>query len=255
MRTFLPTIFAVLALVSPGYAQVTTADVVGRITDATGAVMPNAAVSLVNNDTNVTRQTTANEAGEFVFNLLPPGRYSLRVEKAGFKVYNVQDITLAAGDRTRADAQMAVGTASETVQVTAEAAALQTDSSSLGTSVAAKLEQAIPLNGRNYIQRAQLAPGVTAGPANGLATGTRPDDRRLNSSFSVNAQDPVANNNMIDGMDNNERLIGTIGVRPSIDAIAEFKVQTNLYSAEISRTSGGVVNILTKSGTNDFHGS
>ncbi len=84
---------------------------------------------------------------------------------------------------------------------------------------------------------------------------TRPDDRRLNSSFSVNGQDPVVNNNMIDGMDNNERVIGTIGVRPSIDAIQEFKVQTNLYSAEVSRTSGGVVNILTKSGTNSFHGS
>lgn len=94
-------------------------------------------------------------------------------------------------------------------------------------------------------------PGVSPGPPNGLATGTRPDDRRLSSSYSVNGQDPVVNNNMIDGMDNNERVIGTIGVRPSIDAIQEFKVQTNLYSAEISRTSGGVVNILSKSGTNN----
>src|SRR5207244_13241403 len=100
-----------------------------------------------------------------------------------------------------------------------------------------------------------LVPVVTPGPSNGLATGTRPDDRRLNSSYSVNGQDPVANNNLIDGMDNNERFIGTIGVRPSIDAIQEFRVQTNLYSAEISRTSGGVINILTKSGSNAFHGS
>jgi outer membrane receptor protein involved in Fe transport len=249
--------FLMLALVCAGYlaAQVTTADVVGRVTDATGAVVPNAIVKLTNQDTNVAREITANESGDFVFNLLPPGRYSLRVEKAGFKVHNVQDIALAAGDRTRADAQMAVGTASESVQVTAEGAALQTDSSSLGTSVSGKLVQDLPLNGRNYIQLAQLAPGVTAGPANGLATGTRPDDRRLNSSFSVNSQDPVANNNMIDGMDNNERLIGTIGVRPSIDAIQEFKVQTNLYTAEVTRTSAGVINILTKSGTNGFHGS
>src|SRR2546423_542641 len=113
----------------------------------------------------------------------------------------------------------------------------------------------LPLNGRTYVQLAQLVPGVSPGPPNGLATGTRPDDRRLNSSYSVNGQDPVANNNMIDSMDNNERFIGTIGVRPSIDAIQEFRVQTNLYSAEVSRTSGGVINILTKSGTNEFHGS
>src|SRR5262249_30256171 len=158
----------------------------------------------------------------------------------GFKTFNVGRVTLAAGDRTRTDAQMQLGQTSDTVLVAAEATALQTDSSSLGTSVAGKLVQDLPLNGRNYIQLAQLVPGVTPGPANGLATGTRPDDRRLNSSYSVNGQDPVANNNMIDGMDNNERIIGTIGVRPSIDAIGEFKVQTNLYSAEITRTSAGV---------------
>jgi outer membrane receptor protein involved in Fe transport len=177
------------------------------------------------------------------------------VEKSGFKTFNVPQVGLASGDRTRVDAQMSVAGAAETVEVTGTAAILQTDSSSMGTSVTGKLVQDLPLNGRNYIQLAQLAPGVSAGPANGLATGTRPDDRRLNSSFSVNGQDPVANNNMIDGMDNNERVIGTIGVRPSIDAIQEFKVQTNLYTAEVTRTSAGVINIMTKSGGNEFHGS
>src|SRR6266700_4338973 len=142
MRTCLLTLGLLTGYVA---AQVTTADVVGRVTDASGAVVPSATVKLANQDTNVAREITANESGDFVFNLLPPGRYSLRVEKAGFKVYNVQDITLAAGDRTRADAQMAVGAASETVQVTAEAAALQTDSSSLGTSVTGKLVQDLPL--------------------------------------------------------------------------------------------------------------
>lgn len=247
-------VFVLLGLTNLS-AQVTTADVVGRVVDASGSVIPAANVTLTNLDTNVTRMIPSNEAGDFVFNLLSPGRYSVKVEKMGFKAYTVTSLQLAAGDRTRLDAQMAVGAATETVEVTGQTALLQTDSSSMGTSVSGKLVQDLPLNGRNYIQLAQLAPGVSPGPANGLATGTRPDDRRLNSSFSVNGQDPVANNNMIDGMDNNERVIGTIGVRPSIDAIQEFKIQTNLYSAEVTRTSAGVINILTKSGTNAFHGT
>ncbi|HKX30150.1 MAG TPA: TonB-dependent receptor [Blastocatellia bacterium] len=236
-------------------AQVNTADLVGTVTDHTGAVLPGAQVTVTNLGTNQVRTVTTDETGAYVFNLLPVGICSLRVEASGFKGLMVDRITLAAGDRTRRDVKMDVGPTSETVNVTAEATALQTDSPTVGTAITGRLVQDLPLNGRNYIQLAQLVPGISSGPANGLATGTRPDERRLNSSFSANGQDPVANNNLIDGMDNNERLIGTIGVRPSIDAIQEFKVQTNLYSTEISRTSGGVVNILTKSGTNSFHGS
>ncbi|MFN0088006.1 MAG: TonB-dependent receptor domain-containing protein, partial [Blastocatellia bacterium] len=236
-------------------AQVTTADVVGTVTDNTGAVLPNAKVTVTNIGTNIVRTATTDNSGAYTFNLLPIGVYSVKVEAAGFKSFAVNEITLVGGDRTRVDAKLEVGATSETVSITADASVLQTDSSTVGTAITGKLVQELPLNGRNYIQLALLAPGVSPGPPNGLATGTRPDDRRLSSSYSVNGQDPVVNNNMIDGMDNNERVIGTIGVRPSIDAIQEFKVQTNLYSAEVSRTSGGVVNILTKSGTNNFHGS
>ncbi len=236
-------------------AQVITADIVGTVTDNAGAVLPNAKVTVTNLGTNITRTAITDGAGAYTFNLLPIGVYSVRIEAAGFKGFMLNELTLVGGDRTRVDARLEIGQTSETVSITAEANVLQTDSSTVGTAITGKLVQELPLNGRNYIQLALLAPGVSPGPPNGLATGTRPDDRRLSSSYSVNGQDPVVNNNMIDGMDNNERVIGTIGVRPSIDAIQEFKVQTNLYSAEISRTSGGVVNILTKSGTNGFHGS
>ncbi|MFN7623213.1 MAG: carboxypeptidase regulatory-like domain-containing protein [Acidobacteriota bacterium] len=235
--------------------QVTTADVVGSVTDNTGAVLPNARVTITNLGTNTTRVGETNAGGEYVFNLLPIGQYSIRIETSGFKVFTATNLTLVAGDRTRVDAKMEIGATTEVVNVTVEANVLQTDTSTIGTAITGRLVQELPLNGRNYVQLALLVPGVSPGPPNGLATGTRPDDRRLSSSYSVNGQDPVVNNNMIDGMDNNERVIGTIGVRPSIDAIQEFKVQTNLYSAEVSRTSGGVVNIITKSGTNDFHGT
>ncbi len=236
-------------------AQGTTADVVGTVTDNSGAILPNAKVTITNTGTNITRTVTTDDSGAYTVNLLPIGIYSVKVEAVGFKSFAVSSIALVAGDRTRVDAKMEVGATSETINITADTNVLQTDTSTVGTAITGKLVQELPLNGRNYIQLALLAPGVSPGPPNGLATGTRPDDRRLSSSYSVNGQDPVVNNNMIDGMDNNERVIGTIGVRPSIDAIQEFKVQTNLYSAEVSRTSGGVVNILTKSGTNNFHGS
>jgi hypothetical protein len=245
----------ILICSATSYAQVTTADVVGTVTDNTGAVLPNAKVTVTNLGTNISRTVTTDSSGEYVVNLLPIGQYSVRIEASGFKGYTATNLTLVAGDRTRVDAKMEVGATTETVNVTAEANVLQTDNSTVGTAITGKLVQELPLNGRNYISLALLVPGVSPGPPNGLATGTRPDERRLNSSYSVNGQDPVLNNNMIDGMDNNERIIGTIGVRPSIDAIQEFKVQTNLYSAEVTRTSGGVVNIITKSGTNSFHGS
>jgi len=121
--------------------------------------------------------------------------------------------------------------------------------------VTQKATQDLPLNGRNYVNLAQLAPGANEGPPNGLSSGGRPDDRRLTSGISINGQSDTINDWMIDGLDNNERIIGTTGIRPSIEAISEINIQSNTYTAEVGRTAGGVINIITKSGTNNFHGS
>jgi len=242
-------------LVCARVASAQQASLTGRVTDKSDAVVAGAGVKITNLDTGITRQSESNSEGFFTVPFLPPGAYRVTVEANGFKTSTRDGLQLTLDQVTRADFTLEPGAVTEMVQVTSEAPALQTDSATLGTAITGKLVQDLPLNGRNYVQLALLVPGVSSGPANGLATGTRPDDRRLNSSYSVNGQDPVVNNNMIDGMDNNERVIGAIGVRLSIDAIQEFIVQTNLYSAETSRTSGGVVNLLTKSGTNNFHGS
>lgn len=240
-------------------AQVATASVVGTITDKSGAILPGAKVTLLSLDTGIAQNAVANSAGDFAFNLLPIGRYSLSVTMAAFESFKVSEITLAAGDRSRVNAEMIPGSVNMTVEVNTSASAAQTDSSTVGSLIDTKAVQELPLNGRNYINLVNLTPGVTAGTAPGgsqpISSGTKPDDRRQSSNYSANGQDPSANNNLIDGVDNNERLLGTIGVRLSIDAISEVKVQTNLYSAEVGRTSGGVVNILTKSGTNRFHGT
>ncbi len=235
--------------------QVTTADVVGRVADSSGAVLPNTKVLVENLDTHDVRTVETNASGEYVITQLPIGRYSLRIEAQGFKTFNVQSLTLSSGDRTRVDALMEIGQISESVQVEAQAAALQSDSSTVGSLITDKAVQDLPINGRNFISLAQISAGSNAGAPNALSSGTRPDDRRSTSTIAVGAQGSNVNNYMVDGMDNNDRVIGTIVIKPSMDALAEFRVQTNTYTAEVGRTAGGVVNLITKSGSNDLHGS
>ncbi len=234
-------------------AQVTTADIVGRVTDQSGAVLPNSKISVENLNTHDIRSVQANSAGDFVFSLLPIGTYMVKIEAPGFRTYTVSSLQVASGDRARVDAQMEIGQATTTVEVEAQASALQTDSSTIGLVVTKP--QDLPLNGRNYIGLAQIAPGTNAGASNALSSGTRPDDRRPSQTISVGAQGSQVNNFMVDGMDNNDRVIGTVVVRPSVDALAEVHVQTGLYTAEVGRTAGGVVNLVTKSGSNAVHGS
>ena len=236
-------------------AQLTTADVVGTVTDSSGAVVPGAKVTITNLDTQVKAVTQSNQTGNYVFNLLGPGHYSVSIEAPGFKMSVIPNITLAAGDRVRENGEMQTGSVVEKVEVTAVEPLLQTDSSSVTSVVAERSVQDLPLNGRNFIGLVTTLPGVNSGPPNAISSGNRPDDRRQTSTVSANGEADLYNNQMIDGMDNNEREQGFLGVRPSIEAIAEVKVDTNNYSAEIGRNAGAVVNIITKSGTNQYHGS
>ncbi|MGI4758604.1 MAG: TonB-dependent receptor domain-containing protein [Janthinobacterium lividum] len=240
---------------SLAHAQLTTADIVGTVTDASGAVVPNAQVVAKNLATNVSRTITTGASGDYTFSLLQPGHYSVTVTAAGFKVSNTPDLAIEAGDRARNDAHLQLGNASETISVEAQTPLLQSENATVSSTVTAQAVQDLPLNGRNYVQLVQLVPGANEGPGNGLTSGGRPDDRRQSSSISVNGQDDTLNNFTIDGFDNNERVIGTSGVRPNVEGIQEISVQTNSYAPEAGRTAGGVINIVTKSGGNSFHGS
>jgi hypothetical protein len=236
-------------------AQNTTADVVGTITDSTGAAVTNATVELTALDTQEKRVLKSGASGEYTFTLLKPSRYSLSVSAAGFKSFKISSFNLSAGDRAREDSQLTVGSEGEVVNVEAAAPQLRTDSSALITTVTEKATQELPLNGRNFINLVQVTPGATEGLNNGLASGNRPDDRRQTSSVSMNGQADMMNNQTIDGIDNNERVIGSIGVRPSVDAIQEVSVQANVFTAEVGRAAGAIINVITKSGTNQFHGT
>ena len=244
----------ILALPVAAAAQVTTADIVGRVTDSSGAVLPGATVTIENLATHDVRTAPTNETGDYLFNLLPIGTYTVNVELQGFASQTTR-VVLSAGDRVRFDPKLQLGQVQESVLVTAESPLLQTDTATVSALVSEKAVQDLPVSGRNVVRLVQLVPGAFEGLTNSLATGNRPDDRRQTSAVSINGAMDNQNNHLIDGIDNNERSIGTVGVKPSIDAIAEVKVQTSMYTAEVGRTFGGVVNIITKSGGNAFHGS
>jgi hypothetical protein len=237
-------------------AQTTTAEIVGTVTDPSGGVVPGAHVTAKNVATNISRSGTTSGTGSYAISLLPSGSYALSIEANGFKTFTVPSVVLAAGDHARIDAGMEVGSLTELVEVSSESAgALQTDTATVGGLVTDKAVQDLPVNGRNFIRLVQLAPGANESNQSTLGNGTRPDDRRQSSSVSVNGQNDSANNFLLDGMDNNERAIATIIVKPSIDALQEVKVQTNLYGADVGRAGGAVINMVTKSGTNKFHGT
>jgi outer membrane receptor protein involved in Fe transport len=236
--------------------QVATADLTGTATDSTGAAIPGATVTLTNVDTHVSQVAKSNGEGGFGFTFLQPGHYSVRVESPGFKTFEIPDIGLQGGDHGRADAAMQPGAVGETVKVTSELPLLQADSSTMQTTIGQQAAADLPLPTRNLTSLITFTAGANeASNPNGLSSGGRPNDRRQTSSFSVNGQQDTLNNELIDGTDNNERVIGTIGVKPPIDAIEEVTVQTNEYAPEVGRAPGGIISVLTKSGTDSFHGS
>jgi hypothetical protein len=248
------TVCLLLFIAVPGlFAQVSTADIVGTVTDQAGAVIADASVTVENVDTREKRATATGGSGDFVFNLLQPGRYTVSVQSKGFKM-GTASLTVSAGDRARANVELQVGDVAQAVEVQAQSPALQSDSATLTTVLASQSVQDLPLNGRNYVTLVQSTVGVYAGPSNSILSGTRPDERRQTANIIANGQNEVFNNQMIDGMDNNEREQFTILMRPSIDMIQEVKVDTNSYPAEVGRAGGAVVNLLTKSGTNSLHG-
>jgi len=252
---------AMLALLVflPGIVQAQTkisADVLGTVTDQSGAVIAGAQVTIKNTDTGITSTAKTNNEGDYQFSLLQIGTYELSIEAKGFKKYVAKDIALTSGERRRADAKLTLGAASETVSVSEVAApALQTDSSTIGSEIPSTNIADVPLSGRNLTDLVLMSAGVQNTVSDSKLNGSWQDDRRQSSAYVVNGEEDMFQNNQLDGMDNNDRRLGAVEVKPSIDAIEEVKVQTGLYSAETGRTSGGVVQIVTKSGTNKFRGT
>jgi len=230
----------------PALAQLGTATISGNVTDSTGAVVVGASVKAVNNATGFRRETASTEQGQYHLPGLTPGSYNVSVESKGFRRAELSDITLQVDQNARLDVALVVGQVSETVEITAQAPLIDSQSATLGAVVDTQKILALPLNGRNFVQLALLVPGVTTGTEGGDAG---PD------GFSASGLRADQNAFQIDGTSNSDPLRNRISVRPSIDALQEFKIQTNNYSAEFGKGAGAQVNIVTKSGTRDFHGT
>jgi hypothetical protein len=236
-------------------AQAVSGTILGTVTDASGSVVPNAKVTIVNEGTGLTRTVQADANGEFNAPSLPTGHYTVIAELTGFKTLTLSNIELGVDQRARIDLKLEIGAMTESVSVEATSPLLQTSSSELGTTVTAGQIEALPLNGRNFVNLTRTIPGVLRGTPGSNIDGAGSLAWRASASFSANGQRPRDNNYMLDGVDNNETWLQTVVIFPSVDALDEFKLQTSTYSAEFGRSLGGVVNLQIKSGTNTLRGS
>ena len=236
----------IFAAVPTALAQ--TATVSGRVTDASEAVIPATKITVTNIATGNARTVESNAVGYYTVPLLPPGQYRIDVEQDGFKSIARDGVILEVDQRAEINFILEVGAVTEQIEVTADAIQLQTAEASRGQVIENQRIVEMPLNGRNYNQLALLSAGTVQ------AVGGR------FGGFSSGGQRTTQNNFQLDGVDNNPaELAGAQRrsemVQPSIDAIQEFKVQTNAYSAEYGRAMGSVIQVTTKSGTNDLHGA
>jgi outer membrane receptor protein involved in Fe transport len=224
-------------------AQNATGSILGAVRDSTGAVLPNVRVRVTSEQTGQYVTVTTDELGNYTVPLLKPGSYSVSAEAGGFQRYVNNGIVLQVDQTARLNISMQVGDVTQTVDVTGEAPLLQSENASTGAVIDEKKIVQIPLNGRNFIDLAVLAPGV------GRAGGSQGS-----SSLTIDGGRPQNNNFLLDGTANTDGDFNKAILSPSIDAIQEFKVQTSGYSAEFGRSGAGQINVITKSGGNDFHG-
>ncbi|HUO31010.1 MAG TPA: TonB-dependent receptor, partial [Bryobacteraceae bacterium] len=246
-------VFVSLSLAAVLQAQVDTGTILGTVRDASGAVIPGVKVTILNEGTQFTQTTTTSASGNYVFTPLRIGTYTVEVEQPGFKKERRTGQQLNIQQQLVVDFALQPGEVSTTVDVTGQAPILQTENGSVGQVVGTQSVNDLPLNGRNYTFLARLTAGVNAG---------QPEGRGLNANgwFEANGTRADQNNYMLDGIDNNSNSVDFLSgaayvLKPPIDALAEFKLQTNSFSAEFGRAGGAVLNASLKSGTNEFHGS
>jgi hypothetical protein len=239
----------------PASAQAVTGTILGTVSDSSGGIVPGATVTLTHTRTGLGRTAISDAKGEYTAPQIPTGDYSVSAEMSGFKKITLTNVHVGVDQKVRIDLKLDLGQMTETVEIQAETPLVQTSSSDLSVTVEGKTIESLPLNGRNFVSLTRTIPGVTRGNPGANIDGAGSLAWRASASFSANGQRPRDNNYMLDGVDNNETWLQTVVIFPSVDALDEFKLQTSTFSAEFGRSTGGVVNLQIKSGSNAFHGS
>ncbi|WP_229739442.1 TonB-dependent receptor [Edaphobacter dinghuensis] len=235
------------------YGQFESASVLGYVRDTTSAAIPNSKVTLTNVATGIQQTATTDAEGRYEFSSVQIGSYKVVAEAQGFEGAQTQAFTVTTNARQRVDMTLKAGSVAETVTVSAAPTALETETSSRGQVIGTREVENLPLNGRSYADLVLLAPGVRKSALENQTASSR------EGSFNVNGQRSAFNNFLLDGLDNNNYGTSNQGfanenIPPSPDAVSEFRVETNNYSAEYGRASGAVINVSTRRGSNQFHG-
>ncbi len=237
---------------SPAWAQTITGSITGTVTDPAGGVVPNATVTARNVNTNITTENTTNAAGVYNLLVLPVGPSTVPGTATGFKTAGLAPFPLSVNQTARVDVVMQVGTITESVEVSAAAPAMQTESAQTGDVISSNQAITLPLNGRNFVSLTLLVPGSITPYPNAFNNPSR--------SFGggrpyVNGNREQTNNFLLDGVDINEPIDNLVAYNPNVDALAEMRVLTANGSAEFGNATGATVIMATKSGTNEFHGN
>ena len=249
-RAFFVVVLCVCTFSPALRSQSTGGRIIGQIFDAAGSALPNSTVTLTNSQTGLARNVTTNAAGEYNFPQVEVGVYSLEAGHAGFKKALQREVRLELNQVLTINLKLQVGAHDELVEVTGQAPLIDTTTTQLGTVVNDRAVTGLPLNARDTYQLLQLQPGVTGTGGADLFFGSN-----QSGAVSVNGGRGRANNFSVNGGDANDLFVNAPAVQPSPDAIQEFRVVTNTFDAEYGRNSGSVVNVVTKSGTNFWHGS
>ena len=243
----------ILVLLAPSvasvWAQQSSGGFTGILTDAKGGRIPGATVTATDMDKGSVRTATSGPDGSYEIPLLPPGRYRITVEKEGFEKSVQSGITLAVDAHVRVDSELKVGSVTQEVKVTATVPVLDTQTATVGTTIEQSKISELPYNGRSFLQTMLFTPGVVPG-----VQGSELNNNR-GGSIEVNGMRETMNTFLLDGMSDTSIAVGTYSATPPLDSIQEFKMETGVYDAKFGVTGGAQINMVTKSGTNQFHGT
>jgi hypothetical protein len=238
---------ALLTMGLAAWGQVPSAVLTGVVTDPSGALVANVQVVAINTGTNLSRKAVTDESGTFRIPALNPGSYRLEAEASGFKKSSVKGLVLEVGQQSRVDVELQVGDIAQTIEVAARGALVNTESNLIGGVINQSRVVSLPLNGRNFMELTTLTAGIAEGTGSAAIV-----NKRAPTAAGMPHQD---NNYQLDGADNKEAFFNSWNLGPSVDAIQEFSIQVGQYSAEFGSGGGAVINVVTKSGTNQLHGT